>query len=173
MKNYRYASRYQPRFKPRYQSKFDVFVSDYASSVEEWKRAQVAPKSELPELTEQQKEIARKFGITEEEYARGVLAGRYGNERMQKKARALGEYAEQILGELGKGYKLVAIIWEGPKLRWMLRIETPSGVFGVPVPFEVADDAVDSAVLREIERLREIILAGVGQSAKTLKRSPR
>jgi hypothetical protein len=166
MKNYRYGSRYQSRFKPRYQSRFQIVVSDYSSSTEEWKRALEAPESELPPLTDQQREIARRFGVSQQEYARGVLAGRYGNQRMRKRAQALGEHAQEILGGLGARYKVLAVLWEGSKLRWMLRIETPERVVGVPVPFELADDVIDSGVLQEIERLKRLVLAGVKRPSK-------
>ncbi len=150
-------------------------VSDYTSSVEEWKRALQAPESELriQDLTEQEKETARRFGVSEQDYARGVLPGKYGNQRMQKRGRTLGEYAVEILGGLGEKYRLLAVLWEGSKLRWMLRIETPDGVVGVPVPFELADDVIDSGVLEEMERLRRLVLSGVGRQDLLAKRSPR
>ncbi len=173
MKNYRYGSRYQSRFRPRYQSRFEIVVSDFSSSVEEWRRAHQASEPELPALTDQQKEIARRFGVSEQDYARGVLAGKYGNQRMQKRGQTLGGCAVEILAGLGEKYKLLAVLWEGSRLRWMLRIETPDGVVGVPVPFELADDVIDSGVLEEMERLRQLVLRGVGRHDLLAKRSPR
>jgi len=64
---------------------FEISVSDYTSSVEEYRRAERAPKSELPVLSDDQKEVARRFKISEEEYARGVLAGIYGRERQRNR----------------------------------------------------------------------------------------
>ena len=57
---------------------FNIFVSGSTGSVEDWQRAMNAPKSELPKLNEEQRSVARKMGMSEEEYARGVLVGQYG-----------------------------------------------------------------------------------------------
>ena len=142
---------------------FQIVVSDFSSSAEEWKRALSEEDSKLPQLSEEQKKWAKRFGVTEKEYARGVLAGQYGNERMRKKARALGEQVEEILEGLGTEYKLVAVLWQGSRLRWLLRIQTPTQIFGVPVSFEMADDVLDSAILEEIENLRVAVLTGIGR----------
>ncbi len=56
---------------------FEVFVSGGSTSVAEYSRAMTAPKSQLPELTEQQKLVVKKLGLSEEEYRRGVLADRW------------------------------------------------------------------------------------------------
>jgi hypothetical protein len=150
---------------------FKIFVSDFSSSAEEWKRARTANDSELPELTEEQRKWAKQFGVTEKEYARGVLAGNYGQERTKSKGKALGELAEQILDGLGSDYKLLAVLWQGSRLRWLLRIQTPAQVFGVPVSFEMADDVLDSGILEEIEKLGIAVLAGVGRSDAIVKRN--
>ncbi len=122
-----------------------------------------APKSELPELSAEQKDFAKRFGVSEEDYRRGQAAGQYGNERMRDKGHRLGEQVEQILENLGKNYRLAAVLWEGSRLRWLLRVETPERVVGIPVPFELADDVVDSGILLEIEKLEQIVISGVGQ----------
>ena len=65
--------------------KFEIYIPEHGSSVAEWRKAQRAPLSELPQLTADQKEVARRFGITEEEYARNVLAGTYGRRRLRER----------------------------------------------------------------------------------------
>ncbi len=145
------------------ESNFDVFVSGLSSSVEEWRRALNAPPSELPELNAEQKEIVRKFGITEEEYARGLLAGLYGQERMQKRGRQLGRAVEAILGDLGVGYQLKAVIAEMTKGRWVARIQTPEKIVNVAIARELADDIVDSNTVQDQEKLRVLLLSSLGR----------
>jgi hypothetical protein len=60
---------------------FKIFVTDFSSSAEEWKRSLAAGEADLPELTEEQRKWAKQFGVEEKEYARGVLAGGYGRDR--------------------------------------------------------------------------------------------
>jgi hypothetical protein len=145
---------------------FKILVSDLSCSVEEWQRALQADESELPELTQEQKEWATRFGVSPKEYARGLLAGLYGNERQKKRGQAIGELVGKILEALGVGYAVVAVLWQGSKLRWLVRVQTPERMLGIPVPFELADDVLDSQILSEIERLRQLVLAGVGREGR-------
>jgi len=147
------------------QSEFKVVISSAVSNVEEWRCALGAPNTELriEALTEEQKQIAKRFGISVEDYARGLLAHRYGRERRESEGRALGQHVIELLRGLGQGYTLSSVLWEGGRLRWMLRIETPDRAVGVPVPFELAEDVVDSRVLSEVEKLRRLLFDGVGR----------
>jgi len=138
---------------------FTVTVSDFTTSIEEWDRAQRAPRSELPNLSGEQKDVARKFGITEEEYARSVLAGRYGNERMNTRARHLGEEVQRILDTVGDGrYRVVAVTAEMFKARWVVGIEAQGRVVNVAIPRELADDVLDSYTTDDLGRLKEKLL---------------
>jgi len=147
------------------QAEFRILIEGAGCNVEEWQRALGAPNADLhlESLTPDQKEVAKRFGVSTEDYARGLLAHQYGRQRRESEARALGQHVVELLGGLGEGYALSAVIWESDRLRWMLRIETPGRVVGVPVPFELAEDVVDSGVLSEIENLRRILLDGVGR----------
>ncbi len=146
------------------QDKFQVFVSDYTSSVEEWREAMTVPRAQLPPLSDQQSEVARKFGISDEEYARAVLAGQYGETRMKDRGQALGRAIQSILGGLGSDYRLVAVKAEMFNGRWVARITAPDKVANVAVPRELADDVLDSGVMEELEKLRVCLLTGLGRT---------
>ena len=150
--------------------RFQIVVSDYSSSVDEWKRALGAPRSELPKLNEQQKEVARKFGISDEEYARGLLAGLYGEERMRQRGQHLGEVVEEILGGLGEDYRLAAVTAQMFEGRWILRIQTPAKIVNVAVPRELADDVLDSGAIEEIDKLKAQVLSAVGRNELIARR---
>jgi len=142
---------------------FNVFVSGVTSSVEDWQKAMNAPKTELPKLNEEQREVARKMGISEEEYARGVLVGQYGEKTQLERGRTLGKRIEEILEGLGDPYRLEALIREGVKFRWVARIDTPRESRSVAIPMDLADDIIDSGVVQDLERLRVIILEALGR----------
>ncbi len=138
--------------------RFKIFVSDYRCTIEDWERAQAAPKSELPKLTGEDKEIARRFKIAQEEYARGELAGLFGQERMKAKARSLGEEVQKILERIGNGHRVVAVVSQMLKGRWILAIQTPKRRTNIVVPRELADDVVDWGLREEVEKLKGRIL---------------
>lgn len=145
-------------------SQFQVFVSGMTGgSADDWARAQNAPDSELPELSEHQKDIARRMGIPEAEYARGVLVNKYSEEKQRDRGRKLGDHIDRILYGLGSYYQIQALVREGVKGRWVARITTSKGIKNVAIPFEIADDVVDSGAVQDIERLKEVILKAVGR----------
>jgi len=145
-------------------SHFNVFVSGVTSSVEDWQKAMNAPKGELPKLNEEQKEVARKMAISEEEYARGVLVGQYGEHRQRQRGEFLGSRIEEILEGLGEPYALEALIREGVRERWVARINTPQGPKNVAIGLDLADDIIDSATVQDLERLRVLILQALGRT---------
>ena len=150
--------------------KFEVFVSDYSSSVDEWKQAMAAPVSELPKLNDQQKEVAKKFGVSEEEYGRGVLSGQLGEVRMRRRGQGLGEVVQGLLDGLGPGYRLIAVKAEMFNGRWLIRIETPDKVANIALPRELADDVLDSGTMEEMEKLKVRLLAGLGRNELIMRR---
>lgn len=150
---------------------FDIVVSDYSTSVEERRRAQTASKSELPELNEAQRDVARKFGISEEEYARSVLAGRYGVRRLRTRARKLGEEIEKFVLELSAECRVVRVVADMARERWVILIQTPTRQFGMTVPREVGDDFLDFETIEAIEELKARVKFSLGLGQKGV--SPR
>jgi hypothetical protein len=143
-------------------SDFEIIVSDHTTSVEEWDRAQRAPRSELPKLDGEQKDMAKKFGISEEEYARSVLAGLYGDERMKSRARRLGQVIQRMLGGLGKGpYRVTAVVAEMFKGRWVVSLRGDDTRVNVAIPRELADDVLDSYTTDDITELKRKLVAGL------------
>ncbi len=145
---------------------FKVEVSDYSVSVDEWRRAQSAPNSELPELSEAQRDVAGKFGISEEDYARSVLAGRYGVHRLRKRTAKLGVGIEKILHEVSPGCRVSKVIAEMFRERWVILIRTPSGDIGVSVPRDLGDEFLDSGVGEAAEELKARVKAGLEPGGK-------
>jgi hypothetical protein len=141
---------------------FDIEVSGHPMSIVDWSRALAAPRSELPELDDDQKKAARKFGDSLEEYARRELASRYGEERMRGRAGQLGEAVAEILEKQGHGYQLLAVIADMFKERWILTIETPQGRTNVAISRELGDDVMDWGFREKKEELKERVLYGLG-----------
>ena len=142
---------------------FKIFVWDYSSSVEDWRRAQRAGPSELPNLNGEQKEFARSFGVAEEDYARGVLAGQYGQDRLRSRGKELGDAVQDILNRLEPGHRVIAVLAEMMKERWTVRIQTPVKIENVHVERELVDDLLDSGSIEEFERLRVRVLSALGR----------
>lgn len=145
------------------QYKFEVIVLGQSTSLEDWGRSLQAPLSELPELTDEQKAFARKFGITDEQYARSRLSLTYGKERMLKRGAALGKEVEKILREYDHKYQLIALIYEATKLRWVAQVQTDEHLINIAIPIELADDVVDSNTVQDQKRLKTLLRSSLEQ----------
>ncbi|HEV2351195.1 MAG TPA: hypothetical protein VG028_15260 [Terriglobia bacterium] len=146
--------------------KFRVELSDYSVSVDEWTRAQNAPKSELPELSEAQKAMAGKFGISEEQYSRSVLASRYGMRRLRTRAVRLGEEVEKILHDVSAESRVTRVVADLARERWVIVLRTPTRQVGIPVSREIGDDFLDFPTREATEDLKASIRSGLGIGEK-------
>lgn len=145
---------------------FRVELSDYSVSVEEWRRAQNAPKSELPELSEAQRAVAGRFGISEEQYARSVLAGRYGMRRLRSRAVRLGEEVEKILRDVSSESRVTRVVADMARERWVILLRTPTRQVGIPVSREIGDDFLDFATREATEDLKARVKSGLEMGEK-------
>jgi|HubBroStandDraft_4_1064222.scaffolds.fasta_scaffold78719_2 hypothetical protein len=141
--------------------RFEVVISDYTASVEEWRRAHEAPDSNLPELDPDQRRIAHLFGMTEEAYARSVLAGSYGQERMRNRARALGQLLNGMAHDILAGSEVDSVIADMFRGIWLVGLRTASGGTTIEVPRELADDALDSGQESEYGKLASLVRSGL------------
>ena len=156
--------------------KFEIVTSGYYScSIEEWLRSRRAPASELPRLTAGQREFALKFGVPEQEYARFILANRYGRDRIVRGAQELGRTIEHILTRGGNGCRLLAIkvdLSDGPKV---LRLQTEQGITEVDVPSALAATLLRRGQLENAdkEELKKILFVRLGRNEPVGKKQAR
>jgi len=147
--------------------KFEIVTSGYYScSVEEWLRSCKAPVSELPQLTANQKEFALKFGVPEQEYARFLLANRYGRDRIVRGAQELGRTIEHLLSKGENGCRLLAIkadLTDGPRV---VRLQTEQGIKEVDVPPALAAALLRRGQLEKTdkEKWESMLLAHLGRT---------
>ncbi len=136
---------------------FQIQIMSDSMSPVEWKRAMTAPESELKivlPLSEEQKEVAKKYEMSEEEYARAELARVYGRRGLRERAEQLGAIVGKMLAEVSPQSRLAAVRYEGTELRWVLGVETPQGMRNLGVSRDLIDDVLDSELFEEMQRLR-------------------
>ncbi len=144
--------------------KFEIVLPEGSVRIDEWRRAQSVPGSELPSLSEEEKGTARKLGISEDALARSVLAGQYGQERMQARAQKFGEHVAEILEEMGSG-TVDAVKSDPFRERWLVRLRTPESLV-ITVPRDLVEDLLDSGERPYLEQLKHLVkeqLAAAGE----------
>ncbi|MBI1954932.1 MAG: hypothetical protein HYS38_00900 [Acidobacteria bacterium] len=143
---------------------FEVIIRSWPTSLDDWKRAQTAAPSELPTLNKDQKEVAEKFGLAEEQYARSYLSLLYGQERMRARAANLGKALQEILETIGQDYHLIAVVSEMDKEQWVVEIQAHEQIVDVEIPRELADDFLDSGHTEYLNHLKELLLSNLKHS---------
>lgn len=141
-----------------------VIPGNHRGSVDDWYKALSAPVSELPPLDEAQKEMAKKFAISEEEYRRGILVGRYGDLRQHEKGKVLGNKVADILHEFGSCYYFVrSVELESSRHRWVVDVATNTVFKKIAVPLVLADAVAESGTVQDERQLRKLIFESLGK----------
>ena len=140
----------------------EIVIEGWRAGSEERQEAASVPAGKLAPLTDDQKSVAKKMGISEEDYARSAYAGRRNQDRLLDKTKRFAGILEgQLRSKVRDGrvnrIRLVTIEHE-------YRIEL--SIDGKTVPFRVAEDLVDDFLEkgfadagRLIERNLETVLA--------------
>lgn len=114
-----------------------------STTLGEMERASLAPKSELPKLTKEQRDFVRRFGGSEEEYARSLLAGKYSEARWYQRAEALRDAVLAMLPRLAEGAELRKVTLDVGNLRSVLGISLQGREVGCIIPMSTVDDLLD------------------------------
>ncbi len=120
-------------------------------------------------LSETEKSVARGMGLSEEQFQQSKLEFFLAEQRKRERGRDLGQQAQAILAELGSEYRLASVTWNGNTLSWTLEITSPKGSQNVVLSWELVDDALDSRTRNELQRLRNMVLFGLGRQELILK----
>ena len=143
------------------QAQFEVIVYGGPTSLKDWQRAQEAATSDLPSLNEAQKEVAYKFGLTEEQYKRSYLSLLYGQERLRDRTESLGSAIQEILARTGKDYRVTSIAAQMDRERWIVEIDRNRQVVQIAIPRELGDDFLDSHLAEYGNKLAALVISGV------------
>ncbi len=123
---------------------------------------------DVKNLSDTEKSLARAMGFTEDQFRRSKidhLAKELAKEeRARARGRELGEAVNKILGEISPDYRLTRVNWNSDSLSWTLEIDTNDGPRNVVISWELADDVLDSRTQNEFQRLRNMVLFGLGRT---------
>jgi len=143
----------------------EIVIEGWRAGGEERREAASAPEWQLPRLTEEQKAVAKKMGISEVDYARSAYAGRRNQERLIEKTRRLATILEEKLRVRTPGARIDRIHLLTIEHEYRIEIY----VEGKRVLFRISEDMVDdfmekgfADVGERIEQNLETVLAAQG-----------
>ena len=123
----------------------EIRIDGSRSSAENWMQAQIISNQFLPELSDAQKVVADKMGISHEGYARSLYAGDLGRKELEGKAERIARLVEQVAQQKVPGIK-VAAVW----------LKTLDGKFR----FDCNLDRSHSFILMDEDLLDELLESG-------------
>ena len=141
----------------------EIVITGSSMSLEELQRAKAVPARELPQLTDEQREIARKFNMPEEEWAQALLAARFGENRVRAGATRLARVLEDRLPKQLPDIEMRKLVYEVglEDHRFLVRFKKKDYV--VRIPRTSVDDWLASGKQEEFDQLCRAIARQVDQ----------
>lgn len=134
----------------------EILIDGWRAGGEERKEAARVPASQLPALTEEQKRVAKKMGISEEDYARSTYAGRRNQDRLVEKTKEFARLLQRKL-EGRKGVELERIKLDVLRHQYEVLASEKERQFSFFVSEDLIDDLLQSGS-EDLERNLERIL---------------
>lgn len=129
----------------------EIIIEGWRAGGEE--RREAASARKLPALTDAQRSAARRMGISEEDYARSVYAGKLNQQRLLEKTDRFAEILKVRLRSVAPAAVIQRIRLDTIKREYRIEIY----VEGKKVLFRVAEDMVDDFMERGFAETRRKI----------------
>lgn len=144
----------------------EISVQGWKASPSEWEAVRRLPKAELPPLTEEQKEVARKLGVSEEDYARSALAGERTQNALLAKTETFARLLEKKLRDLGLNANVENVVLQILDDRFEVLLRMNGKLLPLRIKEEIVDDLLERGSAEAEERLARILNATVGVRAQ-------
>ena len=142
-----------------------ITVEGLRTSIMDWRAARSIPKGELPALTPEQREVAGKLNVSEEDYARSALAGERTLEKLLTKTQRFGKLLEEKI----KTKDRQATVEQVTLNTWEHRFEVEMRLNGNSLPLRVDENVVDDLfeggsvdAEQRLSRILDLVFQGQG-----------
>jgi len=141
----------------------EIVIEGWRAGSEERKAAATVAAADLPNLTEEQKTVARKLGISEEAYARSTYAGRENQKRLTEKTKRFARLLEKRLAALAEGARIDRVRLVTIEHEYRVDISANGKIIHFRLPEEMVDDLIEggsASIEEQIATRLEHVLAG-------------
>jgi flagellar motor protein MotB len=139
-----------------------ISVQGWKASPSEWEAVRKLPKDQLPPLTEEQREVARKLGVSKEDYARSALAGERTQNALLEKTETFARLLERKLRELGSNATVENVVLQILDDRFEVLLRVNGKLLPLRIKEDVIDDLFESGSAEAEQKLARILDATVG-----------
>jgi hypothetical protein len=148
----------------------EIAVDGWRPSAVDWDAVRSVPTEQLPQLTSEQREVARKLGFPEVEYARNTLAGERSQDRLLAKTERLGNLLSRSLAErasaLGVDTRVSRITLRTIQDRFDVEVQVNGRVLPLRIEESMVDEYFEAGSSEAEQRLTRVLdraLASVSQ----------
>lgn len=141
----------------------EIVVEGWRAGGEERKEAASVPTSKLPPLSDEQKLVAKKMGIPEEDYARSAYAGKRNQDRLIDKTKRFIGFLEPQLRNLSADAQIIRVRLVTIEHEYRIELSVSGRSIYFRLPEEMVDDFVEggsSEVGRQIANRLETVVTG-------------
>src|SRR5258708_28180507 len=141
----------------------EIIIEGWRAGGQERKEAASVPTTQLPALTAEQKSVAKKLGISEEDYARSAYAGKRNQDRLIEKTRRFAEILGERLQSLSEGAQIDRVRLVTIEHDYSIELSVNNRRVFFRVPEEMVDDFIEGGsadVGRQIMNRLETVLTG-------------
>jgi len=135
----------------------EIAVDGWRAGTAEREVARGMPLEQLPRLTEDQRSVAKKLGIPEEEYARSVVAGERSRDALLLKTERLARLLEQRIQNSGIPAGVSRVTLRTVQDRFDVELHINGRVVPLRIEEAVVDDYFDKGSMEAEERLGHIL----------------
>ncbi len=142
----------------------EIAVQGWRASASDWDAVRGIPPRDLPTLTDEQREVARKLGVAETDYARSVLAGKRTQEVLLQKAEALAAFLENRITEEGRQVRVARVVLDVVEHRFIVELDVNGKPRVLRIDENIVDDYFDSGSMdaeANLSRVLDRALLGV------------
>jgi len=140
----------------------NIAVDGWRASPGDWDSVRSIPKDELPALSEEQKKVAQKFGISEESYARSALTGERTQNTLLAKTEMFARLLEKKIRDLGFKASIESVVLRVLEDRFEVLLVINGSRLPLRISEEIVDDLFESGSAEAEEKLVRLLNSTVG-----------
>jgi hypothetical protein len=139
-----------------------ISVQGWKASAGDWEAVRNIPKDQLPPLTNEQKEVARKLGVSEEDYSRSALAGERTQDALLAKTEMFARLLDRKIHDLGLNAKVENVVLRIIEDRFDVVFDVNGKKLPVRIQESIIDELLEAGSAEADEKLKRILDSTIG-----------
>jgi hypothetical protein len=144
----------------------EIAVDGWRAGATDWDAVRNLPAEQLPKLNDEQRSVARKLGLSEQDYARSLVAGERNREVLLAKTEKLARLLTQRLTTLGIHGQVNRVTLRTIQDRFDVEVQLDARSIPLRIDETVVDDYFDRGTAEAEQQLAHILnraFAGITQ----------